>query len=99
MLKKIYNWIVLSSNDPSQVSLTIKGIGGLIVSTGSFWALLHLPVSPDSVTSIFDSFATLATQILGAVSTLATLYGMIRKLGLTILGQNKAILEQNKVVQ
>ena len=78
MLNKFLNWLITSSADPEEYSMTIKsavlvGVGYLI----PFITLLHIPVSATTITND----VALGCQALGI---LLTIVGLVRKLILTI---------------
>jgi hypothetical protein len=80
MWNKIITFVVLSSTDPSKISLTIKGLAGFLVP------LVVLVFGWDDTTA--GAFvADLATFAAAAVA----LFGLGRKLWLTYIGENKAL--------
>lgn len=91
MLNTLARWIVRSSTNPSQESLTIKGI--LVATIPTIMFLLnvtHLGAGQDmavwqaTLTSLFDTVATLIQLGLTLIAALMTGYGLLRKLLNTI---------------
>lgn len=76
----IFNWLWLSSSDPSKVSLTVKGLAVYIVP------ILVMYMGWD--TSTAGSFVT---DMATVFATMLTLVGLVRKLYLTWQGENKAL--------
>ncbi len=75
------NWLLLSSNDPSQASLTFKGIllGGIPVIM-SIVGFTHLAVSQDMVSTIINEVALIVQDGLFVVAACMAFYGALRKL-------------------
>ena len=92
MFKKVFQWIIYSSADPSKVSLTIKSVGVLLVS----WlipiiGLTHVNLGGDpsaTLNGLVDAFAQLVQALLALVGAIAGAYGLIRKVYLTTTGKN-----------
>jgi|GEM_PF-2883593 len=86
----IARWIVLSSANPSEVSLTIKGalVGALPLIMAGI-GLAHLNIGQDAITPIFDTIASIVQGLLTLVSLGVMLYGMLRKVWLSIKGTNQ----------
>jgi hypothetical protein len=85
MFNTIVRWFVLSSANPAEVSLTVKGalIGVLPVLMAAA-GLAHFNVGQDQLTGIFDVVAGLVQVVLTIVAALVTAYGLVRKLWNTI---------------
>lgn len=86
MFKKIIAWIVQSSEDPSQISLTLKGIivtiiPWIVTITGVF----HLLLSSAELSGIGAQIVILVQSGLSTIGTGIFLYGLIRKLINTFL--------------
>jgi hypothetical protein len=78
-------WIVVSSADPSEVALTIKGVlVGLVPYAISAAGLAHLNVGSDQINAIISGLATVVQDVLAAISAIMMFYGMVRKLWITI---------------
>jgi hypothetical protein len=93
MFKKIIQFVVYSSKDPSQISLTLKGFAGvvasIIVTIGAVFGLQQLPAS--ELTQALKDAVDGTMTIVAGVSALVSVYGAIRKIYLTAKGENKAI--------
>jgi hypothetical protein len=84
-LNTLARWIVVSSKDSSQVSLTIKGVLiGLIPYLMTISGLAHLNIGQDQLTGIFDTFASLVQAGLTLISYVVMFIGLARKLWNTI---------------
>lgn len=80
-LKKVYNWLVVSSADPTKVSLTVKGFlhtaaGVLLV----FTPLFHLNIGQTKIDEFIDLSSQLVIAFYAAFSALVTLFGFFRKI-------------------
>lgn len=81
MFKKIVLWFVQSSENPSQMALTLKGIiitiiPWIITALGIF----HVSVNSTDVANIGNSIITLVQATLTAVGAGIAVYGFIRKI-------------------
>lgn len=97
-MKKVFNFIVWSSENPEKVSLTVRGVLLAIVpylmyaseiacQVGDYcWA-----IEPNTLRLIAEDTATTIALALTAVAAVMTAYGAGRKVMRTITGQNKAI--------
>lgn len=86
MLKTIWTWIVRSSADPKKISLTIKA--GFLAAAGYavFAAgLFGLPgLTEASVSGVGESVAQFVEQAYVVGTGFVTLYGLVRKIALTV---------------
>ncbi len=74
------NWLVVSSQDSTQVATTIKGIVGLFVAfLVAFLPSIGVQVSPD-FSSLPDTIYSLVIGILGIVSGIVFVAGLVRKI-------------------
>lgn len=81
ILRKIKNWVLTSSQNPSEVSLTLKGfLIGLIPGIMTFFGIAHLAVGTDVVTNLFNAIVAFVQDVLTVVATAAMLFGAARKL-------------------
>jgi uncharacterized membrane protein len=84
-LNTLARWIVVSSTDPAEVSLTIKGIlVGVVPAVIVLAGLANLNVGSDQLNALIDGFVMLVQALFTVVATCMTLYGMLRKLLNTI---------------
>jgi len=95
---KVWNWVVVSSANPSQTSLTVKG--ALATATATILGVLgaaHFQVAglPDFL-NMFDVNAVLVVQYaLGIVGAVSLVVGAIRKLYLSFTGSNPVLTSTN----
>lgn len=83
-LQKFFNWLVLSSADPTQSSATVKGIlGGFATTILMVSPLLHVHVGSDQLSNTIDLLVQIFTAVLGVVSTVTFILGAVRKVYLT----------------
>lgn len=84
-LKTIARWIVLSSTDPAEVSLTIQGV--LVYCIPTLMAaigLAHFNIGQDQLTALFDASTGFIQAALSLVAKAMVAYGLARKLILTV---------------
>ncbi len=80
-LNNIAQWVVVSSTDPSKVSLTIKGIlVGTIPTIMFMLGLIHLNVGQEDLNVLIDSIAAIVQLVLSLIAVVMTTVGLIRKL-------------------
>lgn len=89
-IEKVWDWLVWSSADPEKLSLTVKGVLagiGTLITVVIGVANVHLPEgAPALLTQIVDATVLAVQAIAGAVSALAAVYGLARKLLITFKG-------------
>ena len=97
-IAKIFQWLIYSSNDPQKVSLTVKMAGLAIIPTllsivGSLcgFHVLCIPVDADWFNQTLGFIVNLVEYSLYAISALVGLFGLLRKLYLSLTGQNKVV--------
>lgn len=79
---KLVAWVVMSSANPQQVSLTIKGLAVTAVpAILTFMGFVHIGTGIDvySLTSLFTSLANVVAALLTAVGLIMAFYGAARK--------------------
>lgn len=77
---KFWNWLVVSSSDPSSVALTVKGVFSLAVVQGIFALLPLVGVHPTfSLTDLSDGVSNLVYTGLTTIAGAVSVYGIIRK--------------------
>jgi hypothetical protein len=82
---KFWNWIVTSSQDPSQVALTVQGFFSLGVIESVFALLPTFGIHPSfTLNNLGDCVAGAVQATLTLVAAVTALYGAIRKVYLTI---------------
>jgi len=90
--KKFWIWLVVSSGDPSQVALTVKGFFSLTVVQAIFNILPVFGIHPAFTLDVLGTDAYSAVfSILTVLSSLVTAYGAIIKVWKTITGTNQAM--------
>lgn len=77
----LVRWIVFSSANPAEASLTIKGIllglvPVLLVAAG----LTHVNVGQEDLNNLIDGIAGLINALLTAISAIMITFGALRKL-------------------
>jgi hypothetical protein len=84
-LNTLARWIVVSSADPSQVALTIKGgLVFLVPAAMALSGLTHINVGQDQLNMLIDGLASVVQAVLTVVSAVMVFVGMVRKLWITI---------------
>ena len=79
-MKKLWLWLVMSSEDPTKVALTVKGFLGTVGSVVILLSpLVHLKVGTQQITDAVDIGVQMFTAFLGFVSLGTTLFGLGRK--------------------
>lgn len=77
---KFWNWLVVSSSDPSSVALTVKGVFSLAVVQGIFALLPLVGIHPTfSLTDLSDGASNLVYTGLTTIAGAVSVYGLIRK--------------------
>lgn len=90
MLKKIWNWVIYSSANAEEISLTVKGVLlGIVPAVIILGNLAHVTFTSDQLTHIIDGIVAAIGAIGLIVSAIMTLYGLLRKLATTSLGTNE----------
>lgn len=84
-MKKIISWVVYSSSNANQISLTIKGV----LMTVAVLATQLLPI--ENLPELVESIAVFVQQALTLAGTLVVIGGGIRKIVTTIKGSNDVL--------
>lgn len=91
-LGKAAEWLVKSSADATKMSLAVKSFLGLmvpfIVATSG---LMHVQVSSEALTIVIDSIAQFIVVVGGVITGLGMAWGILRKIWLTIIGENDVV--------
>lgn len=92
-MKKIIDFIVWSSVNPEKVSLTVKGFLAMCISIAvpTLTLIGVTAVGNADLTAISAQILSVITDSLTVASGLVTLYGLVRKVYLTLKGENKAL--------
>ncbi len=87
---KFWTWLVVSSSNPEEVALTVKGWMSAIVPVLLF--VIHNP----NLNSLPDGVYAVVIALLAIVSAVVTAYGIIIKIIRTFNGTNAAMQAFNK---
>ena len=93
VIKKITAWLVLSSQNPTKWSLTIKGAltGGVTILT-VVAGLAHINIpGADAFSAAIDAIIGFVQTALLCISAAATAWGLLRKIWSTISGENQVV--------
>lgn len=74
MIQKFWNWLVLSSADPTQPALTVKGIVSTIVP------ILMVFVHNPNLNDLPDEVYSVIIALFGMYSAFAVAFGLFRKI-------------------
>jgi len=87
MITKIIDWFIWSSKNADKISLTLKAIltGSVVIS---IFELLKISMPVDNFTDIIDQSVTIIQEAGVIVTSLVTVYGLVRKLVTTFKGTN-----------
>ena len=89
MMKKIFQWVVYSSKDPSKVALTVKTALTFAVTYGTVVAGFgHIVLPTEDLTTVVNAITTLVQQSLEVVSASMFIWGLGRKIYATVKGQH-----------
>ena len=84
-MNNFWSWLVNSSENPQNISLTIKGALGTLVSIIVVLApILHWNIGLDQLNTASNLVVQVVGLVLGIVSVIATISGLIRKLWNTL---------------
>ena len=93
-MKNFWNWLVISSANPTKVSLTITGFVGtatsFLIATAPF---THFAYSAAQIGTIGSDVAGIATALLGVVGAIAFAYGLLRKFINTVKADGAPIVK------
>jgi hypothetical protein len=78
----IKNWIVWSSINPNQISLTLKALVPLFILLG---------IREEMVKTISDQIPQIIVQAGIIITGFTSLYGLIRKIVISLVGKNDAM--------
>jgi hypothetical protein len=93
-MKKLIEWIVYSSNNKNQISLTVKGIlvfvSNILILPLSYYGI---NLAPDTISIAIDLLVQITNIVLEVLSAMMIAYGLMRKVVTTLRGEN-AILHK-----
>lgn len=79
-MKKIINWLIKSSEDPSKVALTAKGFVLANAALVAFvYSILHVTTDGQTVNTLAENVGIIVTAGLTIVGAGVTLFGLARK--------------------
>lgn len=88
----IWTWLVVSSANPKNTSLTVKAVLSAVVVYATMLAGLgHIPLPTDQITNVVDLIVQFVQSVLIIVSLGIATFGAVRKVYLTLMGQNIAM--------
>ena len=88
----IVGWLILSSANADKLSLSFKGALMSIIPLILFFAdSLDIQASTSSIQTTIDLTASIIVVLGGAISSMVTAYGLIRKIFRTLNGTNEVI--------
>lgn len=88
-INEFWKWLVTSSADPQKMSLAVKGFLGTaatVVTVVLGFANVH--IGPDVINQVVDVGVAIVQGAVGTVSSVAFLWGLIRKISKTVEGTN-----------
>jgi hypothetical protein len=90
-IENVLRWLLQSSANPNEVSLTVKGllIGAVPVAM-VFLGLAHVNLGQDQLTAVVDAIVNVFQDGLMLISAGATLYGIVRKVWLSLSASHAA---------
>lgn len=92
-IKKALAWLVLSSSDSTKVSMTVKYfLAGLVTVITILAGFAHVQIpGPEVFTQATDAIINMVQVFFTLVASIATAWGVIRKIILTIRGENDVV--------
>lgn len=76
-MKKIYDWFVYSSKNPAKISLTLKSIGGLVITISG---LFSAGISTEEWDGITMAAVGIVSSVGVILSSAGFIYGLFRKI-------------------
>lgn len=100
-MQKIWNWLLLSSEHPGEIALTVKAslVASVTILTVAFnfahlqfpaWQIAKLPVG-DLLTPVVDALIAVVQALFGLISAIMVVWGLMRKVINTFKGQHASI--------
>jgi len=72
--------MLMSSADPSKISLTIKGLSVFVPTIVVFFSYFGVDVGSDELNALINSVADFVLLVGTVVATAVTIWGMVRKI-------------------
>lgn len=86
-LKRFWNWLVKSSVNPAELSMTVQGfLLGILPLLLAIAPMFGLKLDSQSLGDVVGALKQVIELGLGSVAAIFTLYGFIRKVVVTIKG-------------
>ena len=90
MFDTFLTWLLVSSKDPEKLSLTIKGIlVGILPVLSAVFGLANVQLG--DLTPIVDAIAAAVQTFIAFVAAAIALYGLVRKVILTLTGSHAGL--------
>lgn len=94
-IKKVWQWLVYSSDNADQISTTLKGFGitaiPVIISISN---VAHIAIGGADLTAFYAAIVSIVYYALLVVGGIVTLYGAARKIVLSVIGSNSVTMAQ-----
>lgn len=91
----VWNWLVVSSEDPYKFSLTLKaGLPTLITGLTIVLGFAHVAIGSADLTAAADSFIQVAQDLIILIGGVTTAYGLARKLVASWRGDHAGVNAQ-----
>lgn len=89
MVKNFLAWLLLSSKNPNDLSLSVKGFLVMYSPALAFGlGLLHLPADASTISQTITFITELVQQAMVMVGAAVFIVGIVRKLIVTLHGRN-----------
>lgn len=97
ILKKFWEWLVMSSADAQKISLTVKAfLIGLIPGILFLTNMLNVQFDSETFTGIVEAVAQIIVLLGGLITAIAFVWGAVRKLLTTLTGKNAVVVGWGK---
>ncbi len=93
-LEKFWHWLVRSSEDPTKMSLAVKGAIGAAAATiiGALGAFHYqVPGLSDMLNTLLDQLVIITKSVLQVVAAVSIAIGVIRKIKNSIFGKKPTV--------
>ncbi len=92
IIKKVWLWLVLSSENPKKYSLTIKAtLTAVVTMVTTFAGIAGIGLPQTDWAMLIDTILMIIQQFLTAIALIAGLVGLVKKVGSTIQGTNQVV--------
>ena len=91
-IKRMFEWLIYSSENASKWSVTVKSfLVGIVPAILYFSSLANVQVDSASLQILINAVGDAIVYIGGAISTIGFIYGLARKIITTITGENDVV--------